>query len=82
MVVLIIINLVISIEFSFLEVYTTELFPSQVRVIGFGLIVVLGASGVSASEFIINACINNGFSVMILFSIIAFISIIASLFLP
>ncbi len=72
----------ITAEWTFFFVYVTELYPTQVRVIGTSLISLFSAITLSVASFIINGAINSGFSVMIVFSIFAVVSLVVSFFLP
>lgn len=60
----------------------TELYPTQVRVIGISLITFAGAITLAVSQYIIDSCLRSGFNVMIVFSLFALASVIASFFLP
>ena len=62
-------------------VYLTELYPTQVRVIGLSLIIVSGAISLAVSQYIIDSCLSSGFNVMIVFSMFALVSLAASFFL-
>ena len=53
-----------------------ELYPAQVRVIGIGMVKTFGGSGLMLSSLIIEACLNSGFRIMILFSALAIVCII------
>jgi len=77
-----VITFCISAEFTYFYIYMTELYPTQVRVIGISLITFTGAIALAVSQYIIDSCINTGFNVMIVFTLFAVASIIASFFLP
>ena len=74
--------LVVSSAFTFYAVYLNELFPTQVRIVGIGFIKSWGALTGMASSEIISACFNSGFKIMILFAILAGISMIITWALP
>ena len=74
--------LVVSSAFTFYAVYLNELFPTQVRIVGIGFIKSFGAMTDMASSEIISACFDSGFKIMILFAILAGVSMIISWALP
>jgi MFS family permease len=82
MVAFFIISFIISAEFTFFYVYLTEVYPTQVRVIAISVVTVAGGITTSLADLIITLCENAGFSVMIVFAIASFISILVSLKLP
>jgi len=77
-----VIEMVVSNSFNFYAIYLNELFPTQVRVIGTGFIKTWGSLTSMVSSQIINACLNGGFSIMLLFAILAAFSIFLSYLLP
>ena len=72
----------ITTEWTFFLVYVTELYPTQLRVIGTSLVSMFSAINLAVASFIINGAITSGFSVMIVFSIFAAVSLVLSFFLP
>jgi tetrahydromethanopterin S-methyltransferase subunit E len=76
------IELIVSNEFNFYVVYLNELYPTQMRIIGVGFIKTFGSVTVMLSSQILNACLNTGFPIMVLFAILAAISIFVSWLLP
>ena len=76
------IEFAITAEFNFFLVYINELFPTQVRVIGIGMIKTFGGSSLMLSALIISACKSSGFPIMAVFSVLAALSIICLCFLP
>ena len=72
----------ISIEYTFFYVYLTELYPSQIRVVGISLITLTSGITLAVTQLIIDKSIESGFSVMIIFCMFAAASIVASFFLP
>lgn len=77
-----IIQLVVGNAFNFYGIYLNELFPTQVRVIGLNFIKTWGSLTSMVSSQIINACFNSGFPIMLVFAILAAISIGLSYILP
>ena len=59
-----------------------ELYPTQVRIIGVGFINIFGAIIVLVNPEIINACLSSGFRIMIIFAVLAALSIVCSYLLP
>jgi len=76
------ISFIITAEYIFLEVYVFELYPTQIRIIGTSFVMVVGSVVISFSDYIIDACENHGFPIMIVFCLLAGVSIIVSLKLP
>ena len=72
-------TLLITNEYTFFWVYLTELYPAQIRIIGVSFVTVMGGVAISVSDLLVTVAQNSGFSVMIIFSIFAFISFLASL---
>ena len=77
-----ILEFAITTEFNFFAIYVTELYPTQVRVIGIGCAQIFGSAILLVAEEIINACLRSGFRIMILFVLMAALSIVCSAFLP
>lgn len=69
-------------EYIIFEVYLLELYPTQVRLIGGSFVTFFSGITISFSDFIIDGCERAGFSVMIIFTIFAVLSILSSLKLP
>ena len=80
--ILFIITFCVSAEYTYFYVYLTELYPTQVRVIGLSLVTFSGAITLAVSQYIIDSCLSSGFNVMIVFSLFALVSSVASFFLP
>jgi hypothetical protein len=80
--ILFIITFCVSAEYTYFYVYLTELYPTQVRVIGLSLVTFSGAITLAVSQYIIDSCLSSGFNVMIVFSLFALVSLVASFFLP
>ena len=76
------IELTVSNAFNNYAVYLNELYPTQVRIVGIGFIKMFGAITTMVSSQIIHACISGGFKIMILFSLLAGISIFLYYLLP
>jgi len=76
------IELTVSNAFNFYAVYLNELYPTQIRIVGIGFIKVFGSITAMVSSQIINACINSGFKIMLLFALLAIISMIIYYLLP
>jgi hypothetical protein len=76
------IELTVSNAFNFYAVYLNELYPTQIRIIGVGFIKTFGSLTIMTSSQIINACLNSGFKIMLLFAILAAFSIFLSYILP
>ena len=77
-----IISLAIASEYNFFVVYINELYPAQVRIIGVGFIKSFGGGALMFSSLIIQLCLDTGFKIMILFTILAAIAIYISYILP
>lgn len=72
----------VTTEFNFFVIYITELYPTQVRVIGNGLVQIFGSAVLLVAEQIISGCFSSGFRIMILFALMAGLSVVCSAFLP
>lgn len=72
----------ISVEYTFFYVYFNELYPTQVRVLGTSLVSLMGGVMVTVAPEIIDACIEHGFPIMIIFSILSACSCFFSYKLP
>ena len=72
----------ISVEYTYFYVYFNELYPTQVRVLGTGLVSTMGGVMVTVAPTIIDLCITNGFPIMILFAVLSAISGVFSGQLP
>ena len=77
-----VIELTVSNSFNFYAVYLNELYLTQVRLIAVGFIKTFGSVTTIVSSQIINACLVSGFKIMILFAILAAISVALYLVLP
>lgn len=77
-----IIEFAISNEFNFYLVYLNETFPTQVRIIAIGFIKTFGTITVMLAPALINACASSGFPLMLVFGIMAAISVWCSYVLP
>jgi hypothetical protein len=69
-------------EYTFFLVYISELYPTQVRVLGMSLVNLISAVILSVSSFIIQNAINSGFKIMIVFCIFAGSGVLFSFCLP
>ena len=76
------IELTVSNAFNIYAIYLNELFPTQVRIIGVGFVKTFGTIVLLFSSQIINACLNSGFKIMILFTALAVLSAYLSFVLP
>lgn len=76
------IELTVSNAFNNYAVYLNELYPTQIRIVGIAFIKMFGAITTMVSSQIIHACISSGFKIMILFTILAAISIVLYYILP
>ena len=79
---LFLIELTISNAFNNYAVYLNELYPTQIRLVGIAFVKMFGAITTMVSSQIIHACISSGFRIMILFTILAGISIFLYYLLP
>jgi MFS family permease len=77
-----VITFMINNEITIFTVYLTEVLPTQARVIGYGVVLVFGNISVVFADLIITLCKNSGFSVMIIFAICSFVSMLVSFKLP
>ena len=66
-----VIQFTITAEFNLFITNMNELFPVQVRVIGIGFVKTWGGAGLMLSPLIIDACLDSGFRIMILFASLA-----------
>ena len=64
----------ISLEYTYFYVYFNELYPTQIRVLGTGLVATMGGVTVTVAPFIIEFCINSGFPIMVIFAALSIIS--------
>lgn len=62
--------------------YYNELYPTQVRVLGTGLVSLMGGVMVTVAPQIIDLCISSEFPIMILFAILSGLSGLFSSRLP
>ena len=62
--------------------YLLELYPTQIRLIGDSFVQIIGGIAIAFVDFIIDACEDNDFSIMIVFCIFAAVSIAISFMLP
>ena len=76
------IELTVSNAFNNYAVYLNELYPTQIRIVGIAFIKMFGAITTMVSSQIIHACISSGFKIMILFTILAGVSIVLYYLLP
>ena len=76
------IQLTVTNAFNTYAVYLNELYPTQIRVIAIGFVKMFGAVTTMLSEVIVNACLNSGFKIMILFAILGAISVFLYYLLP
>jgi len=72
----------ISVEYTFFYVYFNELYPTQVRVLGTGLVSLCGGIMVTVAPEIIDSCIEGGFPIMILFAVLSIFCVFFSYRLP
>lgn len=72
----------ITVEYSFLYIYINELFPTQVQILGFGFNEIFGAMTLVSSKWLISFCLNGGIKIMIIFAVLAALSMVCSYFLP
>ena len=72
----------ISLEYTVFYIYFNEVYPTQIRVLGTGLVSTMGGVMVTVAPEIIQACISGGFPIMILFAVLSGISIFLSSRLP
>ena len=72
----------ISLEYTYFYVYFNELFPTQIRVLGTGLVSTMGGVMVTLAPIIIEECISGGFPIMIIFATLSGVSIFISYKLP
>ena len=63
-------------------IYYNEVYPTQVRVIGTNLVNFVKGVLVALIPFIIDACLDSGFPVMLLFVIVSAVSIVLSRLFP
>ena len=68
--------------FNFYAVYLNELYPTQVRLIAVGFIKCFGSSTAMISSQIINGCLRSGFKIMVLFTVLAAITVFLYYLLP
>ena len=76
------IEMVVTNAFNNYLVYLNELYPTQIRGVAMGFIKIFGAVTIMLSSRIVNACLNSGFKIMILFTILAVISVVLYYLLP
>ena len=50
------------------------MYPTQIRVLGTGLVATMGGATVTVAPIIIDTCINSGFPIMIIFAILSAVS--------
>lgn len=72
----------ISTEYTFFYVYFNEVYPTQIRVIGTGLVSTMGAAMVTVASIIIDSCIHAGIPVMAIFAGLSIITILVFTRLP
>ena len=72
----------ISVEYTTFYVYFNELFPTQVRVLGTGLVSMMAGVIITVAPTILQACINTKFPVMIIFAALSALSCGLSALLP
>jgi len=72
----------ITVEFTFFCVYFNELYPTQVRVLGTGLVSLIGGIMITVAPIIIESCISGDFPIMILFAVLSFFCLFFSTCLP
>ena len=72
----------ITCEFDSFMVYINELYPTQVRMIGIGIVKTAGAVILLFQSMIIQACLDSGFRIMILFAGLSILSAVCSFILP
>jgi hypothetical protein len=77
-----IIEFAISNEFNFYLVYLNESLPTQVRIIAIGFIKTFGAITTMSTPGILHMCLNSGFPIMLLFGLMAGLSVVCSWALP
>jgi hypothetical protein len=77
-----IISFVITMEYTFFYVYMTELFPTQVRVIGMSMVTVVGGVIIALADLIVTTANNAGFSIMIIFTVFSGLCVVISARLP
>jgi len=68
----------ITAEFNYFLVYINELFPTQVRIIGIGLVKTFGGTSQTLSALLISLCKATGFKIMIIFSALAALCVFCS----
>jgi len=72
----------IALEYTYFYVYFNELFPTQIRVLGTGLVSTMGGVMVTLAPIIIEKCTNSSFPIMVIFAILSGASIFISYMLP
>ena len=72
----------ISLEYTYFYVYFNELYPTQIRVLGTGLVATMGGVTVTLAPIIIQLCIDGGFPIMIIFAVLSAVSGFLSSRLP
>jgi len=72
----------ISLEYTVFYIYFNEVYPTQIRVLGTGLVSTMGGVMVTLAPIIIQICISGGFPIMILFAVLSALSIFLSYHLP
>lgn len=82
LILLFVIEMIVSNAFNFFAIYLNEIFPTQVRVIGVGFVKTFAAMTSMVASQIIDACLNGGFKIMILFTVMALLSIGLYIILP
>lgn len=75
MILFFLISFTITSEYIFFDIYVLELYPTQIRVIGTSFVQIIGSIGISFVNFIIDGCEDSGFSIMIVFCIVAALSV-------
>lgn len=69
-------------EYTVFYVYFNELFPTQVRAIGTGVVSLAGGVMIMVNPEIIAVCESAGFHIMILFAAGSVVCLVCSYFLP
>ena len=72
----------ITVEFTIFYVYLNELFPTQVRVLGFALLMVTGGLSLTFVPLLLEVCLENGVSIMAIFALLSGFSAFLSKYLP
>lgn len=82
MVLIFVIQFAITNELNFFVVYINELFPTQVRIISLAVIKTCGGVILMVESEIVALSRNSGFKIIILFAVLAALSIGCSYILP